>query len=888
MPDDAKQTKTHERLRFRPRARIIRTIGDRLISGPEAAIIELVKNGHDADASFVRVSFEPPLIEGEGQIVIEDDGHGMTFADIENKWMEPATTDKVDRIKSVGGRKLLGSKGIGRFAASRLGRWLELESTSETNEGTEELQTTRINDIDWNIFDEHKYLSEIEFEYEILESAKQTGTRLTIRGLRDHWSEKALVSLHKEMRRLISPLEETDEADFRIYLDLSACTEDQCEFNADEIVNGPSPESISREDRHRVRPFPLLRACDYEVEGSFSEDGHFTGTMTVHRGGLEVESIELKEPYPDDLREQPCGIVLVHLFIFDREAVAVQNTMVRAGMGHMTDRRARQFLDEMAAGVAIYRDRFRVRPYGDPANDWLTLDTRRVQNPTLRIGHNQISGVLVIDTEENSGLIERSSREGLEENGNYLRLKNLMHNLLSQIIEPRRLNFRESAEIGRKKTTDFSKIYESAEFKWIKGFTDTLPDEIREQAEIKIDKESRTLITHLQNVEERQAILEQRVTLGLIIGEVLHEGRAPVAYIHEESNRLNRWWPTLFESSQQAEDYQKEVPKILRGMVGNATRLRDLFRSLRPLAGGKRGKPTYYNPTQVALDVVQLFRSRIEEGGVAVHHNADVKIRDVLGYKEDLSTALTNVLDNALFWLSHHRVAKPAISLQLTDDDGHCIIDLSDNGEGIEPENLDRIFEPFFTTKEPGRGSGLGLSMAFGIVQQHGGFIHVESTPGNGATFDVYLPREESGVMGTDIQISAIDPRGHETILLAEDEEFVRIMVARVLQQAGYHVITACDGEEVIEIFEEKNGSVDLILLDAVMPKMDGRDVYFKVKEKRPDMPILFSSGHSAGVIGTDFLEAQNIRLIHKPYTTDHLLSEIRQALDEKEPHHSD
>lgn len=113
-------------------------------------------------------------------------------------------------------------------------------------------------------------------------------------------------------------------------------------------------------------------------------------------------------------------------------------------------------------------------------------------------------------------------------------------------------------------------------------------------------------------------------------------------------------------------------------------------------------------------------------------------------------------------------------------------------------------------------------------------------------------------------------------------------MVARVLRQAGYHVITARDGEEVIEIFEAKNGSVDLILLDAVMPKLDGRDVYFKVKARRPDMPILFSSGHSSGMIGTDFLEAQYIRLIHKPCTTDHLLREIRQALDENDPHHSD
>src|SRR4051812_3981011 len=112
-------------LRFNPRARIIRTVGDQLISGPEAAVIELIKNSHDADASYARVKFEPPLEEEKGRIIVEDDGHGMTYLDIQEKWMEPATTDKIERRSSPGGRPLLGSKGIGRFAAAKLGHALE-------------------------------------------------------------------------------------------------------------------------------------------------------------------------------------------------------------------------------------------------------------------------------------------------------------------------------------------------------------------------------------------------------------------------------------------------------------------------------------------------------------------------------------------------------------------------------------------------------------------------------------------------------------------------------------------------------------------------------------------------------------------------------------------
>ena len=117
-----------EKLRLRPRARIIRTVGDRLISGPIAAIIELIKNAHDADATFVKLSFHPSLVKGKGKIIVEDNGHGMSFHDIRDKWMEPATSDKKTRKKSPKGRNMLGSKGIGRFSAARLGDILTLET----------------------------------------------------------------------------------------------------------------------------------------------------------------------------------------------------------------------------------------------------------------------------------------------------------------------------------------------------------------------------------------------------------------------------------------------------------------------------------------------------------------------------------------------------------------------------------------------------------------------------------------------------------------------------------------------------------------------------------------------------------------------------------------
>jgi histidine kinase/DNA gyrase B/HSP90-like ATPase len=224
-------------LSFKPRARIIRTIGDQLISGPEAAVIELVKNAHDADASFARVTFIPPLEGENGKIIVEDDGHGMTFSDIQEKWMEPATTDKLERGMSPKGRPMLGSKGIGRFAAAKLGNNLEVLTTA-VDPATGAIQTTRIPVLDWSKFETTKYLSEIEFPVETLVSDRPTGTLLIITNLRDKWTEDGLTRLHREMRRLISPVDSPDEQKFRIYLNLSPCTKETCGFDGSAIVHG--------------------------------------------------------------------------------------------------------------------------------------------------------------------------------------------------------------------------------------------------------------------------------------------------------------------------------------------------------------------------------------------------------------------------------------------------------------------------------------------------------------------------------------------------------------------------------------------------------------------------------------------------------------------------
>ncbi len=208
------------------------------------------------------------------------------------------------------------------------------------------------------------------------------------------------------------------------------------------------------------------------------------------------------------------------------------------------------------------------------------------------------------------------------------------------------------------------------------------------------------------------------------------------------------------------------------------------------------------------------------------------------------------------------------------------MLTVSDNGKGIPEEIQGRIFDPFFTTKEVGKGTGLGLSTVYGIVQQHEGLLHLDSEIGRGTDFHIYFPVNN----GSDIQphecCTDMIVGGNETILVAEDEEFVRKPLLQILKSAGYSIFTACDGKEAVSIFNANADKISLALLDIVMPKMSGDEVYKQVKKINPDIRVLFSSGYNPSEVAADFINTEGLNLISKPYNPRELLSTIRKILD--------
>jgi two-component system cell cycle sensor histidine kinase/response regulator CckA len=218
-------------------------------------------------------------------------------------------------------------------------------------------------------------------------------------------------------------------------------------------------------------------------------------------------------------------------------------------------------------------------------------------------------------------------------------------------------------------------------------------------------------------------------------------------------------------------------------------------------------------------------------------------------------------------------------------------IDITDTGTGIPADIRDKIFEPFFSTKEVGKGTGLGLSTVYGIVKQTGGFIYVDSEEAKGTSFHIFLPRHHAeletpaeahaanGAKDAAAEPKRVDLTGQGTILLVEDEDGLRSLNARGLRSRGYSVIEASNGVEAMEALEEKNGAVDLVVSDVVMPEMDGPTLLKEMRGRNPDLKIIFVSGYAEDAFEKSLPENEQFAFLPKPFTLAQLVAAVKETM---------
>ncbi|MEK7775802.1 MAG: ATP-binding protein, partial [Planctomycetota bacterium] len=208
----------------------------------------------------------------------------------------------------------------------------------------------------------------------------------------------------------------------------------------------------------------------------------------------------------------------------------------------------------------------------------------------------------------------------------------------------------------------------------------------------------------------------------------------------------------------------------------------------------------------------------------------------------------------------------------------YALISVSDTGTGMDEKTKAQIFEPFFTTKEVGKGTGLGLAIVYGIVTQHEGYIEVISEAAKGTTFNIYLPIVKSAIEKTHSDTVANPKYGTETILLAEDDANVRKLIKTILEWYNYTVIETEDGEDAVTKFAEKRDSIQFLLLDVVMPKKNGNEVYQEIKKMKPGIKTIFISGYTDDIVQKKI--PSGVKYFSKPIVPAKLLNAIRDGLD--------
>ena len=294
-----------------------------------------------------------------------------------------------------------------------------------------------------------------------------------------------------------------------------------------------------------------------------------------------------------------------------------------------------------------------------------------------------------------------------------------------------------------------------------------------------------------------------------------------------------------------------EMEKLLRRVIGERFDLQSY-----PDAEIGRVKADPSQIEQVVLNLGVNARDAMPTGGKLIIRTENVRL--------DKTTA-------------------PQISASLVAGN-YVVLSVTDNGAGMDEETKSHIFEPFFTTKGPGKGTGLGLATVYGIVRQTGGGISVETEPGKGSTFRIYLPLETAPVEYPRAPAAPVEKSDNfETVLVVEDEEIVRDLVCAVLEEQGYNVICAVDGLEALEVAGNFDGTIHLLVTDVIMPHMNGHELAGKLSRIRPDMKVLYVSGYSDNDIGDQGVLDPRFELLQKPFTPQTLARKIRDVIHARE-----
>ena len=656
----------------------------------------------------------------------------MTKDAVLNTWMVPSTDYKLKNKKSPGGRVYQGRKGIGRYAVSLLGNKLELITVKDG------IETSAY--FDWNEFNSDKKLSEIPITIKVHETTENSGTKLVIinennNQLVDEISEIDSQKVEKELSKLLSNVKK-----FKIIVDYK-------NFYSDDKKN--KHKEISQLEFNDAWHYKLSGKVDSDFNYELKYSNFYSKEETIFKGRFEEELLN---------HSVSCGDISIDYRVYDKDPSGIEVIMNFVN-GNQNSSLSKTEIKNMLidkSGISIFRNDFRIRPYGDKGFDWLNLDSKRVQNPSMSIGSEQISGKIGIESEEVSGLKEKSARDGLYENSNFHTLQRIA-DLCLNLLERERFKYRQKVTKKKIKAIDklfdFSHVNQKMEKAVKKAYINLIksPDKTDEHFEVlnqEITKEIKNLEKEKEiefiEIKETIAMYQKHTTLGNMISVVLHEGRKPLSWYTSKLPIIKEYLNNLYKSEELEEiDYNK-LSSHIEKLTEEAMRMSNLFNRLDPLATNKRGKSKKIKISKQINEVIQLFEGIAKEKDVEISYNNidDLYINSI---EEDIYMALANIVENALFWVEFSPESKKSIKIMTYGDDDKVYIEILDNGIGISKEDLkdDILFSPGYSGKRRvsnDSGTGLGLAIAGEAIQRNKGKLEVIESI-KGACFRIILKR---------------------------------------------------------------------------------------------------------------------------------------------------
>ena len=684
-----------ESLPFRPRARLLRLLGDELIRNPNIAIFELVKNAYDADASYCRVDMSNVHDQRLGLIIVRDDGAGMDWNIVTGVWLEPGTDfrkQQKNRRSAKFGRLPLGEKGVGRFAAGKLGDVVQLVTRAKD-------QLEIVVDIDWNELLSHDYLSEATVPVLAREPetflGDSTGTALFISSLRENWTRGMARNAQRAVTSICSPFEE--KADFKPRLDLdpdngwlrgiidSKTVIEQALFHVSGRIWGVRDQGNFVSYDYKFTP---PRGMDRVEERTERVDGRQLPKAPGRRRRLDPD-----DAVDSNLSDYDIGEIKFTLHIFDLDPQVLSLTS--------TDQQGiRQFLQQNG-GIRVYRDGMRVYNYGEPEDDWLNLGGRRVNVPTQRVSNNILTGAFSLSLEYSSDLVEKTNREGFVENEAYRAFRNAVMRTVERITVERNLDKQRIRNAYGGQNT---------------GLVETVA-ELREALHVRnlLDE----FAQYLDRIEgEYLAFRERLLTAagaGLGLAVVLHEAERGIG---ELRRAIERDVPD--EGIRELANHLSELVDSLAYITRRSGRRVESAKQLVHLALTN----TYYRLRYHSVEVENGFENEMDDFEIDCHRRLII-------------STLMNLIDNSIYWLDQKSPNKKTIYVGPSREfsDGPAIV-VADNGPGFsDPPEL--LVDAFVSTKPD--GMGLGLHLANEVMKNTGGRLHFPGAE------EVSLPRGANG-----------------------------------------------------------------------------------------------------------------------------------------------